>query len=255
MVTRSTAWPEGTPCWVDLAVDDLQRSAQFYSGLFGWEIEFGSEEFGGYSMCSKDGKSVAGIGPRQSPDQPLVWTTYLAVGDVDKIAGKITEAGGQVLEEPFDVMDLGRMAVVMDTVGAAFGLWQAGKHVGAELASEVGSLVWNELRSRDLDGAKRFYEAVLGYTYEDMPGDEPYAMFKVNGETAGGFCVVPAGTPAELPAHWLTYFQVEDADASAAKVTELGGQIVSPAQDTEYGRIAVVSDHQGAVFSLIQATG
>lgn len=253
MVTRSTAWPEGTPCWVDLAVDDPRRAARFYTGLFGWEVEYGSEETGGYGMCTIGGKSVAGIGAKMSPDQPTVWTTYLAAGDVDKTASKVTEAGGQVLAEPFDVVDFGRMAVVADTVGAAFGIWQSGKHFGAELANEPGSLVWNEIMSRDLDSAKRFYEAVFGFAYEDMPGGIPYAMFKLNGQTAGGAGVLPEETPAEVPAHWMTYFEVVDTDATVAKAVELGGQVIRPPYDVpSIGRIATVSDNHGAIFSVIE---
>ncbi len=204
-----------------------------------------------YAMCRVDGKSVAGIGWKQSPEQPTVWTTYLAADDVDKIAGKVTEAGGQVLMEPFDVMDIGRMTVAVDPTGAAFGAWQSITHIGAERANEASSLVWNEQMSRDLDGAKRFYEAVFGYTYEDVE-TEPYAMLKVNGETAGGLGVLGADTPAGMPAHWRAYFQVPDTDAAATKATDLGGQVLAPPTDTPYGRLAGFADDQGALFFVVQ---
>jgi uncharacterized protein len=250
MVTRSAAWPEGTPCWVDLGVDDVAQAIEFYSGLFGWQAEIGPPETGGYAMCRKDGKSAAGIGQRQNKDVPIVWTTYLAVDDVDKSTSKVTEAGGHVLAEPFDVVDFGRMSFVADPTGAAFGMWQTNKHIGAEIANEDSTLSWNELNTRDLDGAKAFYGAVFGYTYDEVPG--PYAMLKVNGATAGGMGPMAPGTPDEVPAHWLTYFQVANTDAAVAKVGELGGNVIAPAVDTEYGRIAIVTDNQGAMFALIQ---
>ena len=108
MVTRDTAWAPGTPCWVDLGVTDIPKAKAFYSALFGWEIQDGPPEAGGYSMCEIGGQHVAGIGSSQG-DMPIFWTTYLASADADKTAEAIKAAGGQVLMEPFDVMDAGRM--------------------------------------------------------------------------------------------------------------------------------------------------
>ncbi|MPZ83500.1 MAG: VOC family protein [Actinophytocola sp.] len=255
MVTRSAAWPEGTPCWVDLAVADVDKAIEFYTGLFGWDVEKGDQESGFYSMCGVGGKTVAGIGAKQSPEQPTVWTTFLAASDVDKTAGKVTEAGGQVLMEPFDVMDSGRMAMAVDPTGAAFGVWQANKHIGAELANEPSSLVWNEQMSRDLDGATAFYAEVFGYTYDaESAAGSPYAMLKVDGAVAGGLGTLGPDTPTAMPAHWRVYFSVANTDAAAEKVTALGGRVISPPADTPYGRQSVVSDDQDAMFVLIQGS-
>lgn len=253
MVTRNTAWPEGTPCWVDLGVDDIDKAIAFYSGLFGWEAEKGGPEVAGYANCQVDGKDVAGIGPKMTEGQPTAWTNYLAADDADKVAGKIAEAGGQVLMEPFDVMDLGRMTVAIDPAGATFGVWQARSHIGVQRANETSALVWNEQMSGDLAGSKRFYEEVFGYTYEDVES-MPYAMLKVNGTTAGGLGVLGPDTPAGFPSHWRAYFQVPDADAATKKVTDLGGHVLSPAVDMPYGRYAVVADDQGAMFVVIQGS-
>lgn len=255
MVTRTTAWPEGTPCWVDLVVDDLDKAVRFYGGLFGWDIEIGGPEFGGYSMCGVGGKAVAGIGPKQSPDQPTVWTTYLASDDVDRTAGKVAEAGGQVLMAPFDVADIGRMSVALDSAGAVFGVWQAGRHVGAELANEPSSMVWNEQLSRDLERAKTFYAEVFGYTYDTVSdADRPYAMIKVDGTVAGGLGILAPDVPTAMPAHWRAYFQVASTDEAAAKVAALGGRVITGPFDSPYGRQAVVSDDQDAMFVLIQGS-
>src|ERR1017187_3041286 len=125
MVTRDTAWPSGTPCWVDLGVDDIAMASAFYAGLFGWEIQGGPPEAGGYAMCLANGQAVAGIGPKQGPPgTPAAWTTYLASDDVGQTARKVKAAGGRVLMEPMDIMDVGRMAVGADPGGAVFGIWQ-----------------------------------------------------------------------------------------------------------------------------------
>jgi uncharacterized protein len=253
VVTRDTRWPAGTPCWVDVSVDDIPKAIAFYEALFGWDVQLGGPEVGGYSIAHKDGRIVAAIGPKMGPaEAPSAWLTYLATDSVDDTAAKITQARGQLLSEPMDIMSEGRMAVAMDTAGAAFGLWQGERTPGIGLANEAGSLSWNEHMSRDFDGSKAFYQAVFGYDDQDMSGDGfKYAMLMVDGHEVAGIGEYPEGTPEQVPAAWGTYFQVADVDTAVAKVTELGGREVEPVRDSPYGRIGVVADNHGAVFSLI----
>ena len=253
MVTRDTRWPAGTPCWVDVSVDDIPKAIAFYEALFGWDIPAGGPEVGGYSIAHSGDRIVAAIGPKMGPPgMPSAWTTYVATDSVDATAAKIKGAGGQLLAEPMDVMTEGRMAVAMDPAGAAFGLWQGANTPGVGLANEPGSLSWNEQMSRDFEGSKAFYQAVFGYDYQDMSGDGfKYAMLMVDGHEVGGIGEYPAGTPGQMPAAWSVYFQVSDVDAAVAKVAELGGSVVRALQDTPYGRIGVVADNHGAVFALI----
>ncbi len=108
MVTRDTPWPDGTPCWVDLGTNDIPKAISFYSSQFGWDIQQGGPEVGGYSMAQLDGRNVAGIGPLMGPPgTPSAWATYFASSDVDATAAKVKSAGGQLLMEPMDVMDAG----------------------------------------------------------------------------------------------------------------------------------------------------
>ena len=253
VVTRDTRWPAGTPCWVDVSVDDVPKAIAFYQALFGWDIELGGPEVGGYSIAHSGGRIVAAISPKMAgPDAPTVWTTYLATDDTDATAAKVKGAGGQVLAGPMDVMEEGRMAVAMDPAGAVFGLWQGERTTGLQVANEPGSLVWSEQMSRDLGASQAFYQAVFGYGHQDMSSDGfKYATLMVGDHEVGGIGEYPAGTPAEVPAAWATYFAVTDTDAAMAKVTELGGSVVRPAEDTPFGRIAVVADNHGAVFSVI----
>jgi predicted enzyme related to lactoylglutathione lyase len=254
VVTRDTRWPAGTPCWVDVTVDDVPKAIAFYQALFGWDIPLGGPEVGGYSIAHQDGRIVAAISPKMgAPDAPSVWTTYLATDDVDATAAKVKGAGGQVLAGPMDVMEEGRMAVAMDPAGAVFGLWRGGNTTGIGVANEPNTLSWNEHLSWDFDGSKAFYQAVFGYGYQDMSSDGfKYAMLMVDGHEVGGIGEYPEGTAAQVPAAWNVYFAVTDTDAAVAKVTDLGGRLVQPIQDTPYGRIGVVADNHGAVFSLIK---
>ena len=253
MVTRDTRWPAGTPCWADVSVDDVPKAIAFYQALFGWDIELGGPEVGGYSIAHQGGQIVAAVSPKMAgPDSPTVWTTFLATDDADATAATIKSAGGQVLSEPMDVMAEGRFAVAVDPAGAVFALWQGGNTTGIGVANEPGALTWNEQMSRDLSGSQAFYQDVFGYSYQDMSGDGfKYALLMVDGHEVGGIGEYPEGTPDQMPAAWMAYFAVTDTDAAMAKVTELGGSVVQPAFDSPYGRIAVVADDQGAVFSVI----
>ncbi|GDY32259.1 VOC family protein [Gandjariella thermophila] len=253
MVTRDSAWPGGVPCWVDLGVDDLDRARAFYGELLGWEAPPGSPETGGYSICLKNGRAVAGIGPKQGPpDVPPAWTTYLSVADADETARKISAAGGKLLVEPGDVMDAGRLAIAADPGGAVFGIWQSRAHTGIGLANEPGALCWNENMSRDYEANLAFYRSVFGYDYDDMSANGfRYSVFKVDGNPAGGIGELGADFPADIPPHWMAYFAVADTDAAVAKVTELGGGVLRTPWDTPYGRMAILGDSQGAVFAVI----
>jgi uncharacterized protein len=252
MVTRNTPWPTGTPCWVEVAVDDVPKAIAFYHALLGWDVETGGPDAGGYSICYKDGQIVAGLSPKFGPGEtPSAWTTYLAVQDTDTVAGKIKAAGGQLLMEPVDVMDSGRMALATDTAGAVFGLWEGRGISGIRRANETGSLSWNEHFSGNFVASKAFYRAVFGYDYQDVSeGGFRYAMLMVDGREVGGIGQHSADFPA-APAAWWTYFAVDDTDAAVATVAALGGSIVQPIRDSPYGRIGVVADNQGAVFSVI----
>ncbi|HEV7979162.1 VOC family protein [Amycolatopsis sp.] len=256
MTFRDSPWPDGTPCWVDLVVPDRKRALAFYGALFGWDYEEGTEETGFYTLAKHDGRNLAGL-MQVMPGQesmPAVWTTYLAVSDVDKTAEAIAEAGGTIASAPMDVMDLGRMAIAEDPGGAVFGIWQAGTHTGFQLANAPGAVTWNEGMSRDFAGAKAFYGKVFGYELDDLsaPGFD-YATIAVGGNVVGGVGALSDEIPAEVPPHWATYFSVTDTDAAVAKVVELGGTVIMPAVDSPHGRVAAVADDQGAPFRVISA--
>ncbi|WP_410668704.1 VOC family protein [Amycolatopsis sp. cmx-4-68] len=253
MLFRDEAWPDGTPSWVDLMVPDQAKAVAFYSGLFGWDVQTGGEETGFYGMAMLRGRPVAGIG--QTPpgqEMPAVWTTYLSVSDVDKLAAAITEAGGQIVMPVMEVMKEGRMAVAADPAGAVFGLWEPGHHTGTQVTAAPGTLAWNECMSRDFPAAKAFYEQVFGYGFQDLSNDDfTYAVLLVDGRPVGGLGGLPASVPAEVPSNWSTYFAVADADASAAKAVELGGQALDQPSDSPYGRQVRIADDQGVTFLVI----
>jgi predicted enzyme related to lactoylglutathione lyase len=251
MVTRDTNWPEGTPCWVDLAADDFDKSAAFYSTLFGWTVQRGPVEFGGYAVATRAGRAVAGLMPKMDPAQPSAWVVYLAADDIDATLAKVVGAGGRAVSEPMDVGDLGRMALFTDPEGAFVGLWQGASHTGFQLANEPGSVTWNEVYARDLKRSRAFYSEVFGYTYDDLPMDDmEYATISVDGNVVGGIGELGVAMPEGAP-QWTVCFKVEDTDAMLATVQQLGGRVLDEAADSEYGRIAQAADEHGAAFWLM----
>ena len=251
-----TTYLQGTPCWVDLGTHDPAATSKFFGGLFGWTANVSDDpNAGGYVMFELDGAPVAGAGPLMTEGQPSVWTTYFAVDNADAATGRIEVAGGKTLMPPFDVMDTGRMGIYLDNDGAAFGVWQAREFAGAGIVNEPGALVWSELMSRDVDGAKDFYRKAFGLTAESKAagdGADAYTEFQVDGRSVAGMMSMASGQfPPELPAHWLTYFATADTDATVARVVELGGRVSMPPTTIPVGRFAIVTDPHGAPFAVI----
>jgi predicted enzyme related to lactoylglutathione lyase len=248
-----TSHPHGTPSWVDLTTTDQAAAKQFYGELFGWEFDDNPvDENTVYSMALKGGKAVAAISPQpeQMAGMPPVWNTYVTVDDVDARAGKVEGAGGTVMAPPFDVMDAGRMAVVVDPTGAVLMLWQPKESIGAELVNEHGTLTWNELMTPDLDAATAFYGDLLGWGSEPMEGDGPTYLIltRDDGEGIAG----AMNPPMEgLPPHWGVYFAVDDTDAIVEKATAGGGSLLNGPMDIPVGRTAALADPQGGAFSVI----
>jgi uncharacterized protein len=255
MPARDTT-PAGAPCWVDLMSSDPDRSRAFYTELFGWESSDPNEEFGGYANFSKDGALMAGCFPRMedsAADMPDMWSVYLAVDDAEKTVEAATAAGAQVYAPPMAVGDLGTMAVLGDPTGASIGVWQPGTHKGFGAVGDPDTPSWFELHTRDYDGAVDFYRNVFGWDTHaaDGPPDFRYTTLGEGDDGQAGIMDSSAFLPEGVPAHWRVYFGVADTDASIATATSLGATVVQPAEDTPYGRLAVVTDPTGATFALI----
>lgn len=244
----------GTPCWIDLMSSDAQQAGRFYSGLFGWTAGVNEDpQYGGYAVMSAGDAVVAGIG--QAPDEaPFanVWTTYFETDDLDKEIASAVGAGAEVMMPPMAVGDQGSMAVLADTSGAGFGLWQPGQHCGFGRVGEAGTPVWHELLSRGYEAALAFYDRLFGWTItplEESP-EFRYSTANLGGEDFAGIMDAATTLPAGVPSFWQFYIGVADVDDAIARLQELGGTLLREPQDTPYGRMAGVADPLGAPFLL-----
>lgn len=250
----------GTFCWVELATTDQGGAKSFYGSLFGWSVvdyPMGPGEF--YTMFRVDDRdAAAGYTMRKAELEqgaPPHWNLYVAVDNADESAARAAALGATVPAGVFDVDTNGRMAVVIDPTGAALCLWQPKKTPGLGVIGDNNTFCWADLSTADRTVAKQFYENMFGWSI--VPGkDKPESTYLHIGFGEKFFAgILPEShRNPNMPSHWMPYFMVADADATAAKAKQLGGAVLSPPMNVDKSlRIAVLADPQGAVFALFQA--
>jgi predicted enzyme related to lactoylglutathione lyase len=255
----TTRFVTGAPNWLDVGTSDLDGATSFYGGLFGWQFQSAGPDAGGYGFFQLSGRTAAG-GMRTTPDQgPPSWTVYFQSPDAEATAKAAEQAGGSVLAPPMDVMGQGHMAILADTAGVPFGIWQPGLNKGLGAAGEDNSLCWVELYTPDIARAAAFYNAVFGWETEAV--SYPQGTYTCVNPADGGADamfggVVPlADDPVEAAsgAYWLPYFAVTDTDATVTATQDRGGTVRLPTTDIPgVGRIARLADPYGARFAVIK---
>jgi len=241
----------GTFCWIELGTSDAAGAKKFYTSLFGWTTnENDMGEMGIYYIFQKNGRDCAAMYQmgEQQKGTPPNWMSYVCVASADDAAEKAKSLGGNVIAGPFDVMDYGRMAVIFDSQGAAFSVWQPKANIGVQVRDETNTLGWNELQARDVGAAKKFYAPLFGWTLKESP---EYSEFHLGARAVGG--TLKSQAPEGVPAFWLPYFMVDDCDATVQKSSAGGGSVhVPPMNIPNVGRFAVLTDPQGASFAVIK---
>lgn len=248
-----TKYPHGTFSWCDIFSKDIQSSKKFLESLFGWtsiDIRTG-EGRPDYTMFYLNGHEVAGGSPTFDNNMPSFWSSYISVENVDGIVSHVENLEGKIIMPAMDVLDSGRMATIQDPTGAHVNIWQPKKHIGAHIINTTGAMSWNELYTRDMETAKKFYGTLFGWTFEQPEEMEGYTVIKNKGRSNGGiFPITPE--MGKMPPCWMVYFTVKNLDESVAKVKALGGHIYMDSKDISVGRIATVTDPTGAGMVLIE---
>jgi predicted enzyme related to lactoylglutathione lyase len=247
--------PVGAPCWIELFTSDTDKARKFYGELFGWTAEEMGPDYGNYINFQLGGRREAGLMHNDgSQGAPESWNVYLATDDVQTTLDAATSNGGQVLVPAMDVMQLGTMGVVADPGGAGIGMWKAKEFPGFGVIDEPGAPSWFELHTREFDKSVEFYRKVFGWdTHEVGDTDEfRYTTLGKDENSKAGIMDASQWIPAGAPAKWSIYFATPNADDSLKKVEKLGGKIVTPAEDTPYGRLAEAADPTGVQFKLRQ---
>ena len=249
-----TEHPHGTFSWVDLSTDDFDGAKRFYGELFGWDFDdvpTGDDEDAMlYSMAEIDGKDVAAVF-KGDGSLPVHWNSYVTVEDLDSFPEKVKAAGGEVMAEPFDVMeDVGRMAVIQDPTGAFLNLWEPKGNIGAELVNVPGALSWNDLNTTDPEKAMAFYKELFGWEFEKADDATEYWTIKNGDRQNGGVRPVDNSKEGDVPSHWLPYFACSDLEETQAKLEELGGRSFFGPLEVPGGAFVIAGDPQGGAFAL-----
>ncbi len=245
-----TSYDPGQFCWVELSTSDSEVAKRFYGELFGWTYDVipMPDNAPPYNMAKLASGVVGAIFENKAV--PPNWLSYVNVTSADETAAKAKSLGAKLMAEPFDVFDVGRMAVVQDPEGAVFAIWQARKHKGAEVVGEQGSFCWNELMAHDGDGERKFYTSLFGWTAKGSP---EYTEWHDGEQARGGFLEMKDARFKGVPPFWIPYFLVDDVDAMVKKAQGIGAQLHhAPTDIPNVGRFAVLGDPQGAGFSIFK---
>ena len=251
---------EGMPFWNELRTYDLDRSSDFYQGLFGWDID--SADNSGYYYARKQGMPIAGIIPvtdDTASHQPNQWMLSFLTDDVRAVAHRSREYGGTA-GEPVDGTR-GPMVAATDIVGAQLGFI----HPASEpfiAGGEPGTPVWHELAAIlpegvSIDDVATYYTQVTQWsTMRHGEGAHTVITAVSEGGAYAGVWFPGEQGAAEVNAsesRWTTYFGVANIVNAAEYAQEHGGDIIVQPQNTELGRIAILADPTGAPVTVCEA--
>lgn len=257
-MAKIESYTPGSFSWAELATSDPESAKKLYTGMFNWTVQDNPMPHGVYTIFQSEGNDAAAMHGGLPPCVPPHWLVYFSVANVDESAAKVEPLGGKVLTGPFDVMDLGRMAIAQDPGGASFAVWQPKSKIGATHGGPLNRVTWPELNSSDPARAVAFYSGLFGWKTKPETGVDgaDYIEWVNDGKNMGG--LMPMRGPAwqGVPQHWMIYVTVADCDQSAEKAKQLGAAVCVPPTDIPHvGRFSVITDAQGAVFSVIKLTG
>lgn len=245
----------GSPCWLELATGDTDRTMRFYQALFGWDYQRLRDDAGqDYTLARLAGALVAGIRPQRSAVRD--WTPYLATADLTAAAAQVHELGGAMLDaQPQQVPGVGTKALADDPAGATIGIVQPAAD-WAFTAGEPGTLVWLEFVTHRAHQADRFYQRLFGYDQRQF-GDgrtTDYMVYRTEGDSVLARVRMARDTPADVPPRWIAHFAVdpdEGFDRTLHRARTLGARLRFRPYLSTLGKVGVLSDPLGTRFAII----
>jgi predicted enzyme related to lactoylglutathione lyase len=239
--------------WADLVTDDVAGARKFYGHLFDWSFE----NAGDYTIAKNQDRPLCGMFQRQRPAGSTArpqWIGYLSVRNVPKAQRAVTEAGGKVLAQAWNVPDRGEQAVFSDPEGAVFGVIKSSSGDPQDFLPEPGDWIWVQLLSQDARKACAFYESVAGYQIvENLESPRPNDFVLASEGYARAAILTIPDSKSEVRPNWLPFVRVTNVSDSLAKVKDLGGRIlISPKPELLGGRLAVIADPTGAAIGILE---
>ena len=240
--------------WHDLATTDVEAAKAFYKKVVGWTFAPQSPD---YEMALVDDFGVGGIMalPPHLKGMPPFWSGYVFTPDVDAACKRVTELGGTVHREPWDIPGTIRMAVIAGPGGAVLHIMQPLSKEERTWPAEgaPGTVGWNELHAANLEQAWDFYSSMFGWTkgYAHDMGEKlgVYQLFQIGGKDIGGMMRKMDEMPHPV---WFYYFLVDGIDAAADRVREAGGRVAMGPHEVPGGQwILQAIDPQGGYFCLL----
>jgi len=207
--------------WYDLMSTDRGTSLAFFKSLFGWtSVDHDMGDMGSYSVLEAGGASFGGVMSMDpSAGHPSHFIGYICTDDVDAVAARAPELGGNVLYPPMDIPDVGRFAVLQDPMGAHFSALTTLPQTKLAPATDVpyGCVTWSELTTDDTEKSGAFYEQLLGWERKAswVEGMPDYTIFTQGETMLGGLW---KSEQEGMPSAWTFYFNIEDIDVTAAKI-------------------------------------
>lgn len=242
--------------WRDLLSVDPERSSAFFTALLGWsELPFETAR-GGYRQFLRGEEPIGGVlALDPAIGHPSHWISYVDVIDLDAAVAKASRLGGAIASPPSEIPGVGRFAMLADKQSALICALQW--HASAVRTPErpetpaAGAVAWNELLTADPSSAAAFYGKLFNWEQRrsgQTRGDE--RLLLRGGQPEAG---IVRRLPGMGMSAWLVHFATDDLDASLARVTELGGRVVSDiVEDGRGGRFVYAADPTEAGFGLLQ---
>ncbi|UHA72509.1 VOC family protein [Paenibacillus sp. 481] len=245
----------GEFCWLDIKTCNMASVQTFYKDVLNWRYQQESWPHRLYPTIYAGNDQVGGFTDLNSPafppgTKPHI-SVYVAVNHVDQTVARVEQAGGNLLLEPFDLGDFGRMATIQDSAGAVLSIWESRRFKGMNVnLNREGAPFSFELMTTDLACSIEFYTKVFNWTVE-IKHEETLASAEVRheGKKVGSMKEASLETGET---EWRVCYTVKHLEKAVEKAQSWGAKVITNARKIPAGRIVVITDPDGNAISFIE---